>query len=205
MYRISHIIIFVALFLSSCSSCKLKQIPDITQSKVSDFITLLEQFEAFYPGDTLTDLSEKLFFTDPCRTVGIDSSLAYIVAPLPPFFKASPSIKVKCEKGWFVFLVHQYEVANIELKYIDVISYDFNGNMVSRMNLPFVDAHGGLYYELDEKTLGRGEIAISKNFLEYKWYCWRDHDKFIDTLLSKFKIFPNGSMKQVNVEETNKN
>lgn len=197
MYRISHIIIFVALFLSSCSSCKLKQIPDITQSKVSDFITLLEQFEAFYPGDTLTDLSEKLFFTDPCRTVGIDSSLAYIVAPLPPFFKASPSIKVKCEKGWFVFLVHQYEVANIELKYIDVISFDFKGNIISRMNLPYTDGHGGLYYDLDERYASQGKIAISKEYLEYTWYYKFDNKDLSDTLSFRYKILSDGSMVQI--------
>ena len=197
MYRISHIIIFVALFLSSCSSCKLKQIPDITQSKVSDFITLLEQFEAFYPGDTLTDLSEKLFFTDPCRTVGIDSSLAYIVAPLPPFFKASPSIKVKCEKGWFVFLVHQYEVANIELKYIDVISFDFKGNIISRMNLPYTDRHGGLYYDLDERYASQGKIAISKEYLEYTWYYKFDNKDLSDTLSFRYKILSDGSMVQI--------
>ncbi len=197
MYRIFHIIIFVALFLSGCSSCKLKQIPDVTQPKVSDFITLLEQFEVFYPSDTLTDLSEKLFFTDPCRSAGIDSSLVYIVDPLPPFFKASPSIKVKCEKGWFVFLVHQYEVANIELKYIDVISFDFKGNIISRLNLPYTDSHGGLYYALDEKYASQGEIAISKEYLEYTWYYKFDNKDLSDTLSFRYKILSDGSMVQI--------
>ena len=197
MYRISHVIIFVALFLSGCSSCKLKEIPDVTQSKASDFITLLEQFESFYPSDTLTDLSEKLIFTDPCRAVGIDSSLVYIVAPLPPFFKTSPSIKVKCEKGWFVFLVHQYEVANIELKYIDVISFDFKGNIIGRINLPYTDGHGGLYYDLDERYASQGEIAISKEYLEYTWYYKFDNRDLSDTLFYRYKILSDGSMVQI--------
>lgn len=201
------IIFFVTFILLGCSQKNTGMRSNTFPVNQPMFDAFLEQFETLFPNDTMMDLTIRLFETDPFygHSKEIDSSMIQYVAPIPPFFKASPSFKVKCETGWYVFLVHQYEVANIELKYIDVISYDFNGNMVSRMNLPFVDAHGGLYYELDEKTLGRGEIAISKNFLEYKWYCWRDHDKFIDTLLSKFKIFPNGSMKQVNVEETNKN
>lgn len=167
------------------------------------FDAFLEQFETLYPNDTMMDLTIRLFETDPFygHSKEIDSNMIQYVTPIPPFFKVSPSFKVKCETGWYVFLVHQYEVANIELKYIDVISYDFNGIMANRMNLPFTDAHGGLYYELDEKTLGRGEIAISKDFLEYKWYYWHDNDKMVDSLLSVFKILPDGSMKQIDIEK----
>lgn len=197
MYRISHIAIFVVIILSGCSSHGVKHAQKTTQPDVSDFISLLEQFETFYPSDTLTDLSEKLSFTDPCRSAPIDSSLVYIVAPLPPFFKSSPFIKVKCEKGWFVFLIHQYEVANIELKYIDIISFDFNGNIISRMNLPYTDAHGGLYYDLDERYDSQGVIAISKDYLVYTWYYKFDNKDLSDTLSFVYRILPEGSMLQV--------
>jgi len=201
------IIIFVTFNLLGCSQKNIGMKPNTPPVNQPMFCAFLEQFETLYPNDTMMDLTIKLFETDPFygHSKVIDSSMIQYVTPIPPFFKASPSFKVKCEKGWYVFLVHQYEVANIELKYIDVISYDFNGNMVSRMNLPFIDAHGGLYHELDEKSLGRGEIAISRDFLEYKWYCFRDYDKSVDTLLSRFIILPNGSMKEIDVEEVNKN
>lgn len=200
------IIFFVTFNLLACSQKNTGMWSITPPVKQSMFGTFLEQFETLYPNDTMMDLTIRLFETDPFygHSKEIDSSMIQYVAPIPPFFKASPSFKVKCEMGWYVFLVHQYEVANIELKYIDIISYDFNGNLVSRMNLPFVDAHGGLYYDMDKKNLGRGEIAISRGFLEYKWYYWHDNDKLVDSLLSVFKILPDGSMKQVDVEEINK-
>lgn len=204
MYRISYSIIFVVLLLSGCSSYNIKNTPHVTRTRSSDFIALLECFETFCPSDTLADLSEKLFFTDPCHSSSIDSGLIYIVNPTPPFFKMSPSIKVKCKDGWYVFLVLQYEVANIELKYIDIISFDFNGNIVNRMNLPYTDAHGGLYYNLDERYSSQGEIAISKDYLEYTWYYMFDNQELADTLSRRYKILPDGSMIQVAFEENKK-
>lgn len=198
MYTRLYIIVFVAFFLAGCSSYKAT--PDVAQPKVSDFIALLDCFETFYPCDTLTDLTEELFVMVPWHYPGIDSSLIYIVNPLPPFFKVMPSIKVKCAEGWYVFLVHQYVVANIELKYIDVISFDFNGNIICRMYLPFTDAHGGLYHDLDERYSSQGTIAIGNEYMEYKWYHKFTNKELSDTLSFIYKILPDGSMVQVNTE-----
>lgn len=202
------IIFFVTFTLLGCSQKNTgisSYNPPVNQSMFDAF---LEQFETLYPNDTMMDLTISLFESSPFygHSKEIDSSTIQYVAPIPPFFKASPSFKVECKEGWYVFLVHQYEVANIELKYIDVISYDFNGNMVHRMSLPFTDGHGGLYWDLDERYSNQGTIAISRDYLDYRWYCeYRTGIGTLpepDSLFFRYKILPDGSMVQVDLEET---
>ena len=206
MKRPYHLIVICISFILCCCSPKVaKQNMSVFNSTPEDFYTFLEQFETINPTDTMMDLSERLTMTDPFHSNIIDSGQSQFVDPIPPFFKSCPSVKVKCKEGWYVLLVHQYEVANIELKYIDIISYDFNGRIINRMNLPYTDAHGGLYYDLDERYASQGEIAISKDYLEYTWYYKFDHQELADTLSFRYKILPDGSMIQVAFEKIKNN
>lgn len=202
MKRLYHLVVICISFIfCGCSPKIAKQNMSVFNSTPEDFYTFLEQFETINPTDTMMDLSERLTMTDPFHANTIDSEHIQFVAPIPPFFKSSPSVKVKCPKGWYVLLVHQYEVANIELKYIDIISYDSIGNIVNRMNLPYTDEHGGLYYDLDERYASQGEITINKDCLEYTWYYKFDNPKLADTLSFRYKILSDGSMIQATFDK----
>lgn len=191
------VLIYLSLIICGCSSKTIIQDFGSPHDESNEFYAFLDLFETIYPTDTMMDLTEKLTMTDPFHFNEIDSEMIKYVLPIPPFFKVGPAIKIKCKEGWCVFLVHQYEVANIELKYIDIISYDLEGKIVSRLNLPYTDGHGGLYYDLDERYVSQGEIAISSENMEYTWYYKFNNKDLSDTLSFRYKILSDGSMVQI--------
>lgn len=184
--------LFIVFFGITCGYHKtFAQSPAKT---VSEFTAFLEHFEQIFPGDTLTDITQSLFITDPWYSDRIscpmDDRIVSYTAPLPPFFKTCPTIRIKCEEGWYVILIHQFAIDSRDLKYADIIYYSDEGNIVDRILLPFVD---GMTYS---KRMDMGQIYVGEEQIEHIYYEDVFNNQKTHTIYTKYMISRDGFEKK---------
>lgn len=134
------------------------------------FDRFLSFFETHQISDTLINLSAMTPWTEVVEDPVFKEAHEKWAGPLAPFFTQAPMFKFRKESCWYVLIKNVCEVANIEMCYIDILGYSVMGEMQDRIFLKVMDAHGGLFPELDEERLSQGLVLMNRDGIIHKWF-----------------------------------
>ena len=93
----------------------------------------------------------------------------YMIA-YSPFFNSRPVAKFKKEPFWYVIALNEYHVANIQLLYVEMISFSDSAEIKDVLCLKVLDEHGGLFDDLDERKLNQGYVYLNSSGIMYHWH-----------------------------------
>ena len=170
--------------------------PMSKESAPYSFNEFLSMFQTIYLNDTLVDLSywyRMDEFNSPLKEPVLYKKY---VNTTSPFFKSRPVAKFRKGTYWYIIALSKYYVANIQLLYVEIISFSNSAEIKDRLCLKVLDEHGGLYGGLDERRLNQGYIYISSSEIIYQWYEQMSEEQEYSVNKSQYILDENGLIEQ---------
>ena len=134
------------------------------------FDSFLSFFKTYQISDTPVDLSAIIPWVEVIEDTVFNDAVEQWAGPTVPFFNQSPMLKFQKESCWYVLIKNVCNVANIEMCFIDLVGYSISGEIQDRKLLKVMDAHGGLYWGLDEERLCQGIVLMNCDGIIHKWF-----------------------------------
>lgn len=139
-------------------------------TKNNRFDNFLAMFSTVNCLDSMVNVCDLILMRDIKESSDVNDNIREWASPIVPFFQQTPIAKFADEYGWCVLILNSYRVANIEMSFIDIVTFSIDGVIKDRVYLSYLDEHGGLYYELDNMRSNQGRILLNHNTIKHEWF-----------------------------------
>lgn len=189
----SVIVVFVILiccsFASIHDSCEQEDNPKHSFSHYLDFFI------------NLNGINDTLFITDSVwlyntNKPGInDSCFTHFAGEGNPFFQSFPMYYFCYPKGYLTIILHHYECFSHIMNYVELINYDFKGNIIERHNFPVFDEFGGMDSIFSDYSK-QADFKMTQYMIWYSWCQMSQNHDSAQCVTYNYSIDNAGSIKQ---------